>query len=422
MYRGSDSKHRRGTKYTVSFPTFPTLKALPTKLYLVQKQGHHDLLTMEFPIVSDLWFENLKTGAPVQFVWKQGAQEKFWYGYVSFTTKEVLAQRKQVMKVQCIGASFLLKQKSVQVFTDTTITDCVKKITDNFGIKLVTVPSTRKFEQLTISGHSYWEWIQEQAKRLGYAAYMDGMALHFKPLDKVIDTKANNVPILSMHSSMAKFASQDLDRTLDYIEVTQGHYIESVDSLRTNKYVSGINPFTGEVISTNMSPESVGDNLRSNNYSSLFNEYRSDIVIDNEAAAKEASEGVAHLGRFSTPARVKCQGDPRIQPYAPVLVEKTGPLTDGYWVVKDVTHIFGRTGEYQIEMNVVTDGVESNLNYTSRPGTPSRIGVIDVDDMIESGVKSNVSNNATLVFPDQITDFSDTSISVTGYHWAYRSE
>ena len=417
MYRASDTKARRGTKYKLTFPTVPSLKTTPTKVFLKQKQGFHDILTIEFPVSSDVWFENLTTGTPVKFSWAQGMQEKNWFGYVSFTTKEVAAQRKQYLRVQCIGSSFLLKQRVTRVFPNSTVTEAVTTICNEFGIKANIQPSKRRFEQLIIPGLSYWEWIQEQARKLGYAAYMDELTLLFKPFDSIVDMKAQNVPVLSMHTKGAKFAEQWLDRTLDYIEVTHGHYLEGVASPKSLKHVGGVNPDTGQVLSATQSPDTVGTNLREAGYSPFFDEYRSDIVVETTVAAEEAVSGAAGLARFTTPAIVKCQGDPRIHPFGVILVERTGKLTDGFWIVQDALHIFGRTGEYQMELTALTDGTKDNLATPIRPRTPSRIGVIDVKTLMQDQLLSGTGLNVALLGKDRLPSLANSLPSFFTLCW-----
>jgi hypothetical protein len=101
------------------------------------------------------------------------------------------------------------------------------------------------------------------------------------------------------------------------------------------------------------------------------------------------AQGAAHMARLSLPAKVKCQGDPRIKPYFLVYIDGTGNNTDGYWVAKEVKHLFHRIGEYQIEMTVVTDGIGVNNYDKFRQQNPNLVGIIDVAAVANGGINTN---------------------------------
>jgi hypothetical protein len=88
------------------------------------------------------------------------------------------------------------------------------------------------------------------------------------------------------------------------------------------------------------------------------------------------------MARLNMPAKVKCQGDPRIRPYGAVHVVGTGDLTDGYWVVKDAVHIFQKFGDYNIEMTVVTDGTGSNTESAFRKRQEMHMSTINIPEIV----------------------------------------
>jgi hypothetical protein len=69
-----------------------------------------------------------------------------------------------------------------------------------------------------------------------------------------------------------------------------------------------------------------------------------------------------------------------------VFIEGTGEITDGYWMVKSVIHRFAKIGDYQIEMDVVTDGFGKNASTNFRSSGASRVGVINLSSASEVGV------------------------------------
>lgn len=395
MLKTAALKNRRSTSTKVVFPTVPSLTASPIRMILRQVQGHHDILTLEFPTVSNRWFNTLTTGIPIHFYWTQNRVRKDWYGYVSHVSKEVMSQRENTMQIVCVSSSFVLKERATRVFSNTTVTDAIKKIAKEFEFNLVIDDHPRIFNQLTMSGHSYWEWIQEQAKKIGYVAYVDEMTLHFRPIDKVIDTTIKSCPVLSIYSPQVPYAANLLDGTLDYIKVIKGEHVESPNSLRSIKKVSGIDPFTGEIVSAKSNPNTVGFNLRSNSSEPLFNEYRYDNVVDSAKSAEYSAKASAELGRFNIPAEITGQGDCRLYPFKSFYVDRTGDQTDGFWIVKSITHAFGKNGQYSMDMRAVTDGLNKSPVTTYRPSVGSLVGTIDARELLGSGKLS--------LGPDQVT-------------------
>lgn len=426
MSKYTSVKYRRGTTFTVSFPTMPSLEGQPEQIDLTQSQYSHDLLKMTFVRVSPLWFKLLKTGVPVKVTWNQGVLNGSWVGYVSFITKNVAGQLKNLMEVQCVGTTYVLKERASKVFTNTTIPKAVEKIVTSFGFRFIGEDNPRVFEQLTIAGHSYWEWIQEQAKRIGYGVVVNGMDFYFRPIDELFKQGQGTVPVLSISGTGVGVGSEFYDRTLDWFSVLNGDHIEDNENLRTVKTVSGVNPYTGQIVSATKSPKDVGQKIQQNLSDVLFSEQRSDQVVGSYADATAMAEGAAHRGRLNLPAKIKCQGDPRIRPFAPVYIDGTGPSTDGYWMAKEVHHMISFAGDYYIEMTASTDGTNPELDSArpakKRPG--SVVGVVNLDEAMAGKARqlSSISaKNAKLITANPIYSPVGQGFHKTGSRWSYSS-
>lgn len=390
------SKYRRGTSYSLSFPTLPTLILTPRRVDLVQKPYHHDVLILEFSQVSPKWFELMKTGVPVRFEWSQEAVVTRWLGYVSYISKVVAGQKEELMEVHCIGSSFVLKERTTKVFSNMTIPNVVKEIVTGFGFNFIGEDNNVVFESLTIAGHSYWEWIVEYAKRIGYGIWVDKMNFHFRPIDKLIDHGLSDVPVLSMNSRETTVGHGFLERTLDSFKVIHGEHVEGLGGLRTNKKLGGVDPITAKTISSSASPKEVGSQVKQVVNDVLFDEVDPSKVAHSERDAQTLIEGSAHLGRMNMPARIKCQGDPRIHPFAPVLIQGTGPLTDGYWISTEVKHQFARVGDYQIELKASIDGTGLDARAVRKDGSKSVTGVVNLTEALDRGFAGSKTLGARL--------------------------
>ena len=416
-------KYRRGTTISVGFPTLPSLSLVPRRVELIQKENHHDILKMELPIISNSWFELLKTGVPVSFSWKQGGLSSTWNGYVSFVNKhQVASQIENLLEVHCVGGSFPLKERVTKTFTNTSIPNAVKQIVEKHGFKFVGEDNGVIFENLTLAGHSYWEWIVEHAKKIGYGVSISNMNFCFRPLDKLIDQGMRSIPVLAFTGPETLVNGQFLDRTLDGFKVLHGEHIESDGARRTNKTVSGVDPLTGKIFSHTTSPKSVGTGIRSSVNDVLFSEVKGEYVAVSDKHAKAISSGAAHYGRLNMPALVQCQGDPRIKPFSPVLIQGTGVVTDGYWIAREVKHMFHRLGDYQIEMKVYSDGTGLNNRTSSRPGTDGPVGVVNLTEALKNnGTNPNTLNTAAVAIKSKsmIAKESGQGFKRTPTKWVY---
>ena len=393
-------KHRRSTSFSINFPTMPSLKKQPKIVTLHQNQGQHDVLIMQFSSTGNMWFDDIPTGLPLQLTWQQGIVTSEWFGYVSYISKTVAnAQREKIMEVHCVGASFPLKERSNRVFADSTIPEAVEAIVKEQGMNFIGDTHPRRFPQLTIAGHSYWEWIQEQAKRIGFATVIDGANFYFRRIDSLIDQTISSIPLLDAGDTSSPHRGQYYDRTLDLFRVLKGDHIESGDSLRTEKSTAGVNPLTSEIHGTSATPADVGNNLRTSSNTVLFSEYRSDQVIDHYSDSSLMSEGAAQMARMTMPAKVKCQGDGRIRPYAPVYIRGTGDLTDGYWIVKEAKHTFQKFGDYTVEMTVVTDGLGTNQASGYRNKDFKNVSMVNIAERVSrpDSLESSVLKSRTVL-------------------------
>ena len=419
-----EGKYRRGTTFSLTFPTLPSITILPRRVEIHQKPYHHDVLIMEFSNSSPMWFSLMKTGVPLQFNWSQETFQNSWVGYVSYISKTVAGQISDVMEVHCVGSTFPLKERVSKVFVNMSVSTAVRNIATEFGFNFVGEDDGVVFDQLTIAGHSYWEWIQEQARRIGYGVLVDNMNFYFRPIDKLIDQSVSSVPILSTPGNQMGINNQILDRTLDKFKVMNGEYMEDPLTLRTYKTVSGVDPISSKVFTSTSSPKTVGDNLREDTSDVWFSEVRSDRVSNSYATTSALADGAAQLARLNMPALIQCQGDPRIKPFAPVLVKDTGPLTDGYWICREVKHMFAKIGDYQIEMKVAIDGTGVGRNTVVRQGTTDVIGLVNLSEALKgNGVPSvaRKTSQVRLVTSQPIQKEDGQGYARTPSRWVYAS-
>ena len=107
------------------------------------------------------------------------------------------------------------------------------------------------------------------------------------------------------------------------------------------------------------------------------------------------ASGAATAARMTMPARIVGQGDPRIRPFSPVFISGTGSHTDGYWMVKEVHHMFHKIGEYQIEAKIATDGIGQNNQTPMRKDPNSFVGTVDLNAALLSKKQARAARQGT---------------------------
>jgi hypothetical protein len=396
-------KARKSTRYRVEFPTLPSFAIQPEFIELRQVMEQHDVLQLTYTSNRGELYKQLRTGVPVKLTWTQGSRKKTWYGYVSVTTETKAAQTNRPTKVYCIGASFLLKESKPRIFQNKTVPEVAAIMAKEVGLRFVGENTTFRWSQLSITTESYWEWLQEHARIIGYVCYVDGVDLIFRPIDKVLYKNTADLPIMQYWGMPTPSVQHAVDRTLDSIQVLSGEYVEWGNEYRTNKQVGGVDPISGKPFLAVSSPATVGSKLRQDVSGVLFTS-QSTFVANNYSWAKEISTSEAQLARFTLPAKLVGQGDPRMHPYGLVYVDGTGQQTDGAWLVKTISHKMNRAGEYSAEISAATDGLgsssidyESNSFASSRPLTRSVTGKINIESYLSSAVFNSSTTDTSVV-------------------------
>jgi phage protein D len=410
-------KNYKSTDFEIVFPTLPGFDTKPVQVDLHQGAYKHDIMLVQFPQVSAFWFKSLNTGVPVIFRWSQGILKRSWQGYVHSVSKSVAGQRDAPFELMLIGASMPLKNRVQRTFRNKTIPEVAALIAREFNLAFSIDAHPRRFSYLAISGESYWEWLCKYAQQIGYHVYVDNATLFFKKIDNILDERSKDVAIMSMASPALPINNHLVDRTLYNFKVTNGDYIEGADETRANKVVSGVNPITSAQVTSVYSPRAVGKAVRTQPKAVIFDDYKTDLVSNDTSATKANAEGSALMAKMNLPAKVLGQGDPRLSPYSLVQITGTGEQTDGFWVVKNVKHTFGRGRSYDVEIDVLSDGFGPNAVSSFRAGNATKIGIIDVDAILASDVPTtNVSRvaatikNKLPIIMEQAVSFEDNPV------------
>jgi hypothetical protein len=411
-------KYRRSTAFKVSFPTLPSLTVQPGEVDLYQEKFSHDILELTYVRESKVWASLLKTGVPVVFSWRQGNRAATWTGYVSHVDTQTAAQQNRTMKVTCLGASYKLKTRSGKNWKNKTIPEVAAQIAKEYGLKFAGDPSSKRFDQLSVSGQSYWSWLRELAEKIGYAFYVENTTMYMRPLTKLLTETVSNAPIMGLDLPAPDAGVAAYDRTLDSFTIKDGDYFDFAENTYANKVTAGVNPLTGKVLSSTSSPAGLLGQSRTSLKKPLFTDFSGEVV-HSKAFSKQTSKDLAFGAKFVTTAKLRGQGDPRLRPYHAVYVLNTGVSTDGFWVVNKVHHSFNITGIYEVDMEIATDGIGPNTAASFRNSGGLSRGTIDVESLMVNDLAENHPKNksSNLVVKTPLIKESNQGFNRTSGVW-----
>lgn len=381
---------RINTSYSVTYPEFPATTLQPYQILLHQEERSHDIAVLKYQIFSNFFFKALKTGTPVTFSWRNSPKNKgVFVGHVVKVKRLKAAQAQQELEIHCVASSFALKQTKNNTWKNKTASDIVKDIGNQTKIKTIITPNSTKFSQISQYGKSYWEFLNELAFKIGYVMYVKDAVLYFQDIDEVIDKQVGSIPLLNFETEFAPPFHSPIERTLDKFEPIVSDLVEDDDQPRkSNKLLSGIDPITAKVYGTKKAPTS-SKGLKKAQSEIIFDDNTSFDVTNSKMFADSLAKGKADRARMSMPAKFLSQGDARIRPYGVVEISGIDETTDGYWLVRSVTHTMNKVGHYQCEGVLVTDG----RGLKTQPARRTQTGTVPVLNLTNRGNGEKITKN-----------------------------
>jgi phage protein D len=360
-------QNRYGSFFKVEYPVISDFDSPVEHISLYQEMGKQDIVEIYYPRLDPQAQSLLRTGVPIKITYGNDKVTEIFFGYVIDLKPTFHASTNRPLVVRCIGASLDLKNGGEKIWINKSAPDVVTEIAKLFKLKPVVTPSPVILESQSMVGQSYWEKCQELARRIGYTCHMFGTELHFHPLDEMINRSMTVIPILSYGGPYIGVFADTLSPTLDSFYPTTSEYSDAGAYGNTEKTIFGFDPVTAKSYSSVNSPNKTGDSLRASNRDALFKEHLPQGITASKTEAAALAKSFAELSRLKTSAKGSGQGDPRIAPYRTVEVEGTSAETDGFWIVRKAVHHIYHTGRYELDFDIVTDGIGRNAVTGSRP-------------------------------------------------------
>lgn len=313
---------------SVLFPSSSIQPGQVSSYSIVMKKYEHDMITVVFKNW-DTRESTVKAGSPVAVTLTNGEVDASFYGYVHHFSRKRRADA-DYTEVVCIGASFVMKQASQNVYANTTASEVAKKIAKKHRFAYNISPHPRIYPQISQAGLTDWQLLSKLAKQCGYTLRADNTTLHFKPVTEEYERDRLLAPRFFM-SSMGTPAKP----TIYSFNPMVGDILAFEDAQKAAVAISGSDPRTGVPHAVTAKKTT---RMRGKNQPEIFDRFNTSVVTPDYLTAQYEAEAAVELNRFPYRARAVLRGTPTVRPNMPIYLDGIGDDYDGYWVVLSVEH------------------------------------------------------------------------------------
>lgn len=336
---------------TVEFPSANVTPKRVASITMWQERHKHEFGIIKFRDW-DVNYDDVRPGTPLRFILNSEEGSREFTGYVHHLTPSVKPGERST-DVHFIGASYYLKQKSQQVYKNTTASEIVKKIAKRHNFSYQVEDHPRVYPQIAQAGLTDVEMLNKLAKQCGYSLRLTNAEIYFQPVTKMYEEQRENAPIFFLRD-----AQDPLGSTLYSFKPLLGESLEHDGESKSASAVGGVDKDTGKLIQlTNQKrPKATKKKFEAE----FFDNFLTSTVINDHASAKSESESVDQRNRFPYRATAEVLGNPRLYPDMPVYIDGAGETYSGYWVILAAEHnIVSSSYNTQVYTTTLTLGTDS---------------------------------------------------------------
>lgn len=234
-------------------------------------------------------------------------------------------------EVGIIGASYVMRQGSQEVYKNVTADQVVVKIAKKYGFSYKVTPHPRVYPQISQAGLTDWELMVKLAKQCGYFLRAENTSIYFQPLTQDFEEYIYEAPIFAKNDAGFK-SSVPLYSFKPLIGETLAHNGADKSAIS----IAGVDPETGKYFKYTKQRRSLP--TRRNSQPELFDKHNTAVVANNYSTALQEAKSADEKSRFPYSAEAEVIGDTRLKPGHPVYIAGVGTEYSGYWTVLRVEH------------------------------------------------------------------------------------
>lgn len=374
-------------EFSLPNSSFPPQKAYSARL--VNNFYEHEYAEITFKD----WgvdVSRVKPGTPIEIL----IDGREFVGYIHDVKSNLDAQNNQT-KVSAIGASYVMRQASQEVYANTTASEVVKEIARKHGFSYKVEPHPRIYPQISQAGLTDWELLVKLAKQCGYFLKVEGTTLYFQPLLKEFEDFINEAPMFSK----AEAGFKTLDLMYSFSPVV-GETLSYEGADKSAVAVSGINPVTGAVFKAVKQVRSAS--TRGQYQTEFFDKYATSVVANSDDIANLEAIAADENSKFPYRAEAEVLGSGDLRLGRAVFINNVGPEYTGYWTILGIEHEVIERGvampEFITTLKLGTDSLgEINLPNALPLPTAGNKTIIPGQKQTQQPVQNKLKNTSLRV-------------------------
>lgn len=325
-------------------------------LRLRQARYEHDFMFLTFR-EWDASFDLIKPGTPVSVLIKDLENPINFYGYVHHL-EPVKTPGSDNVTVAVIGASFVFKQPSQEIYRDTTASALAIKIASKYGFSYSVTPHPRVYPQIAQSGQSDWQLLVRLARQCGYSLRAENTELYFQPLTENFNRFKTEAKRFYMNDSNDPKGS-----TIYSFHPIVGETLGFEDGTKSATAVTGIDLVNDSKNIFNVTKQKEDVTIRTKYQESFFDAFKSGITAIDFSSAYYEAEAADVLTMFPYRAEVEVLGNTELKPTMPIYLEGLSRDYSGYWIVLETEHVI-TNAVYTTKLTVGVDSLGSASVWT----------------------------------------------------------
>jgi hypothetical protein len=310
---------------TVYFPTSQYEPIRATNAVLTHNFYEHELAEIEFKDW-DVDIQRVKPGTPIEIT----LDTKEFVGYVHDVQGTIDSQSNYI-KLTAIGASYVMRQASQEVYVNTTASEVVKAIAIKHGFSYKIDSYPRIYKQISQAGLTDWELLVKLAKQCGYFLKVEGTTLYFQPLLKEFTDFVNEA--LVFEQADAGFKPINLMYSFKPIV---GETLSYSGADKSAVAVLGIDPESETLFKVVKQTRSTP--TRVNSQTELFDKYATDVVANDYGVGSLEAEAADEKSKFPYRAEATVLGNGDLKLGRAVYLDNIGYQYSGYWTILGIEH------------------------------------------------------------------------------------
>ena len=307
------------------------------RISIEQRENQHDLLTLDFSGFNPELFTSYLEKPVTVTISYPNLESCDFYGYITFIEPTAVTNQGlvdgspfQMVRVYCLGASYLMKSKTSKVWENVSLYDIALEIAEKYDYSLSIPKDTYRFTRVAQTAESDWELLVRLSKKLGYVVSNHGTHIHIWDSYKALRREVSYATLNTI-----KGLNGDVTPNLGQIIMFEAQYGAITPEATRAPDIIHVLDRDGKVssISSSLITETSGlGNPIQSIFTNVLNENADTYEMGHRAVSAALRTG------FSVTAKVMITGLPTLRPGSIVKINKYESDFDGYWYVQEVHH------------------------------------------------------------------------------------